>query len=208
MRKIHVTAWHVVCLCLAALCIGLIVLNAVNFSKLQKFEQTYSLSNQGMVNDTQQQTINALSEEIVNLKNQQQATSTQRTEQLVADMRSLVTNYFLVDNNHPATDRMDNISSFLTDKLRSELLLKFQNDVISEGSSYRSSVKLSDAYILSPTDDTQTKVLLLGTVTISTTWGETESTILIEIQAIYDSAAGKWLANTISTADQISFSAL
>ena len=54
MKRIKFTVWNIICICLAALCIGLIVLNAFNFTKLQEYEQVYTISEQGIVNETQQ----------------------------------------------------------------------------------------------------------------------------------------------------------
>ena len=89
MKRIKFTVWNIICICLAALCIGLIVLNAFNFTKLQEYEQVYTISEQGIVNETQQQTIDSLSNEIVTLKNQLQASNSESQDQLLEDMRKL-----------------------------------------------------------------------------------------------------------------------
>ena len=99
MKRIKFTVWNIICICLASLCIGLIVLNAFNFTKLQEYEQVYTISEQGIVNETQQQTIDSLSNEIVTLKDQLQASNSESQDQLLKDMRKLVTYYFSVNEN-------------------------------------------------------------------------------------------------------------
>ena len=46
------------------------------------------------------------------------------------------------------------------------------------------------------------------TVTISTTWGETTNNMMIAIHTLYDSTQSKWLADSLNSADQVSFESL
>lgn len=208
MKRTKFTVWNIVCICLAALCIGLIILNVFNFTKLQDYEQTYTLSEQGMVNEAQQQTIDSLSNEIVTLKNQLQASNAESQSQLSEDMRSLITHYFLVDENNPANERLDNMKPYLTESLFQNLSLKFQDDTINEDTKYQSSVQISETYMTPLDGNTDITVLLYCTVTINTTWGETTNNMMIAIHSIYDSTQSKWLADSLSSADQVSFEAL
>ena len=208
MKRIKFTVWNIICICLAALCIGLIVLNAFNFTKLQEYEQVYTISEQGIVNETQQQTIDSLSNEIVTLKNQLQASNSESQDQLLEDMRKLVTYYFSVNENGPANERLDNMMPYLTESLFQSLSLKFQDDTITEESKYQSSIQISDSYITPLDGNTDVTVLLYCTVTISTTWGETTNNMMIAIHTLYDSTQSKWLADSLNSADQVSFESL
>ena len=208
MKRIKFTVWNIICICLAALCIGLIVLNAFNFTKLQEYEQVYTISEQGIVNETQQQTIDSLSNEIVTLKNQLQASNSESQDQLLEDMRKLVTYYFSVNENSPANERLDNMNPYLTESLFQSLSLKFQDDTITEESKYQSSIQISDSYITPLDGNTDVTVLLYCTVTISTTWGETTNNMMIAIHTLYDSTQSKWLADSLNSADQVSFESL
>ena len=208
MKRIKFTVWNIICICLAALCIGLIVLNAFNFTKLQEYEQVYTISEQGIVNETQQQTIDSLSNEIVTLKNQLQASNSESQDQLLEDMRKLVTYYFSVNENSPANESLDNMKPYLTESLFQSLSLKFQDDTITEESKYQSSIQISDSYITPLDGNTDVTVLLYCTVTISTTWGETTNNMMIAIHTLYDSTQSKWLADSLNSADQVSFESL
>lgn len=208
MKKIKFSFLGILCICLAALCIGLIILNAVNLPKLQKYEQTYILSEQGMKNEKQQETINALSGEIVTLKNQLSASNSDSLEQLQKDMNALVHYYFTVNPTSPSDYRMDNMKPYLTEHLFQNLSLKFQDDTINEESKYQSSVQISETYMTPFHENTDMTVLIYCTVTINTVWGDTTSHMMISIGAVYDGTQGRWLANSLSAADQVSFETL
>ena len=198
MKRIKFTVWNIICICLVALCIGLIVLNAFNFTKLQEYEQVYTISEQGIVNETQQQTIDSLSNEIVTLKNRLQASNSESQDQLLEDMQKLVTYYFSVNENSPASERLDNMKPYLTESLFQSLSLKFQDDTITEESKYQSSIQISDSYITPLDGNTDVTVLLYCTVTISTTWGESTNNMMIAIHSLYDSTQNKWLADSLN----------
>ena len=97
---------------------------------------------------------------------------------------------------------------YLTESLFQSLSLKFQDDTITEESKYQSSIQISDSYITPLDSNTDVTVLLYCTVTISTTWGETTNNMMIAIHTLYDSTQNKWLADSLNSADQVSFESL
>ncbi len=209
MRRIRLSVGAIIFVCLTALSIGLIALNVVNFTKLREYESTYSLSNQGLVNEAQQQTINALSQEVITLKEQLSAMDTDTQNLLLDDMNHFMTLYFLVDHSHPADGRLEAVKPYITDSLFHNISLKFQDDRIEEPSQYQSSIQIHDTYIMPMSqNNTNIKVLLYGTVTVDTAWGKTSNNMMISIRATYDDTQGKWLADAVSAADQVIFDAM